>query len=164
MFLYSTHFVMKIVDANSTIDQWLNLSLLPSIRAFVNIIVLLFKIQGVDGQWSLWNAWGACSKTCGGGTKTRHRRCDSPSPYGSGQNCVGNPTESIRCNTKLCPPRKIWRILCFEFDSKYQCKMSYYIYVIHFLYHKYFSLCRHISKKLPMQKAMAMFKTEGEVQ
>lgn len=36
------------------------------------------------GQWGSWSEWSECSSTCKGGTKSRYRFCDSPSPkYGA---------------------------------------------------------------------------------
>merc|ERR1712241_673615 len=51
-----------------------------------------------DCTWNAWSSWGSCSKTCGGGTKTRTR---SHGPY-HGQECSGSPTSSTSCNTNSC--------------------------------------------------------------
>ncbi|XP_071451288.1 semaphorin 5c-like [Hetaerina americana] len=63
----------------------------------------------IDGQWSPWSAWGECSAPCGwggstpgspsgGGFRLRRRRCDSPPPSNSGQDCSGCPVEYEMCN------------------------------------------------------------------
>ena len=49
----------------------------------------------IDGAWGVW---GACSKTCGGGTQTR--TCSNPAPANGGLNCAGSTSQA--CNTQLC--------------------------------------------------------------
>ncbi|XP_056012799.1 protocadherin-9-like isoform X2 [Ostrea edulis] len=58
------------------------------------------------GEWGTWDTWNSCSVTCGGGTKTRSRECDNPSPHNGGNTC-GYPgpytdTETVNCNTLDC--------------------------------------------------------------
>jgi len=48
-----------------------------------------------DGGWS---EWGACSKECGGGTKTRE--CTSPTPKDGGKDCEGE--KEAECNGDAC--------------------------------------------------------------
>lgn len=59
----------------------------------------------VDGNYSTWSAFSSCSKTCGGGIKTRTRKCDNPAPVGAGRDCLrfGLPVESVACNSHSCP-------------------------------------------------------------
>ena len=46
----------------------------------------------INGEWGEWSDFTQCSKTCGGGTKTRHRLLnDSP-----------HVVQTKHCNTKLC--------------------------------------------------------------
>lgn len=56
----------------------------------------------IDGGWSAWSAWGSCSVSCGGGTKTRTRTCTNPAPAYGGANCAGSSSESTSCNTHSC--------------------------------------------------------------
>ncbi|KAI3368574.1 hypothetical protein L3Q82_025583, partial [Scortum barcoo] len=57
----------------------------------------------VDGNWGLWQPWGECSASCGGGERTRVRLCNSPSPSNSGRSCPGDSSQLSRCNTQACP-------------------------------------------------------------
>ena len=57
----------------------------------------------VDGGWSNFGDWSTCSETCGGGSQTRTRSCNNPSPTDSGAQCVGENSESQPCNTGGCP-------------------------------------------------------------
>eukprot|EP00397_Hematodinium_sp_SG-2012_P043434 GEMP01048277.1.p1 GENE.GEMP01048277.1~~GEMP01048277.1.p1 ORF type:complete len:321 (+),score=23.18 GEMP01048277.1:76-1038(+) len=58
--------------------------------------------DAVNGGWSSWGAYGACSKTCGGGTKRRTRECTNPAPSNGGSDCSGSGTENRSCNTEAC--------------------------------------------------------------
>ena len=57
----------------------------------------------VDGDWSNWNKWTTCSKTCGEGTQIRIRTCDDPKPLHGGKQCEGAAQEARVCNTRKCP-------------------------------------------------------------
>jgi len=57
----------------------------------------------VDGSWGSWTAWSSCSQSCGGGTETRQRLCDSPAPAHGGADCHGDGSEQRQCNTRPCP-------------------------------------------------------------
>jgi hypothetical protein len=49
------------------------------------------------------NAWGACSKTCGGGTKTRGYTITT-AESGGGRCPQRSKTDTRLCNTQACPP------------------------------------------------------------
>nr|XP_043901345.1 SCO-spondin [Solea senegalensis] len=57
----------------------------------------------LDGGWAQWSNWTDCTKSCGGGIRSRRRDCDSPSPEGEGNYCEGLGTEVTACNTNHCP-------------------------------------------------------------
>lgn len=58
----------------------------------------------IDGGWSDWSDWGACSKTCEQGLKVRRRTCTNPVPQYGGKMCQGNPNEFGNCILKVhCP-------------------------------------------------------------
>ena len=59
----------------------------------------------VDGGYTQWSNWTVCSKTCGGGSKSRKRTCTNPKPQGNGQPCypsLGEAEENEKCNDKKC--------------------------------------------------------------
>ncbi|XP_061570036.1 SCO-spondin [Cololabis saira] len=56
-----------------------------------------------DGGWSQWSNWTDCTKSCGGGMRSRRRSCDSPAPEGEGNYCEGLGTKVLSCNTDHCP-------------------------------------------------------------
>lgn len=60
-------------------------------------------VEPVDGKYSEWESWGACTKSCGGGEQTRKRKCNKPAPAGDGKACEGPSTETGQCNTLRCP-------------------------------------------------------------
>ncbi|CAC5417125.1 unnamed protein product [Mytilus coruscus] len=58
-----------------------------------------------DGGWTIWSSYGGCSRTCGGGYKTRTRTCTNPAPNEFSKNLVcmdGNVNQIERCNTGTC--------------------------------------------------------------
>lgn len=67
-----------------------------------NFIMMCWLFPG-DGGWGQWSNWMECTKSCGGGVRSRKRECDSPSPEGEGSFCEGLGTEVIACNTDHCP-------------------------------------------------------------
>ncbi|XP_036834633.1 hemicentin-1 isoform X2 [Oncorhynchus mykiss] len=62
----------------------------------------------VDGKWSSWVSWGACSVSCGGGTRQRTRLCASPAPQHRGRQCEGNDVHIDFCNSDPCPVHGNW--------------------------------------------------------
>ena len=63
----------------------------------------LNSLFSVDGGWTSWSSFGDCSKTCGGGEKTRYRTCTNPAPANGGKDCVGPSSDSMSCNEQGCP-------------------------------------------------------------
>ncbi|KAK3606592.1 hypothetical protein CHS0354_004438, partial [Potamilus streckersoni] len=61
------------------------------------------EMAPVNGNWSEWTVWTVCSVSCGGGSMSRSRRCDSPSPGSYGLNCTGQEHETEICNMEDCP-------------------------------------------------------------
>ena len=57
----------------------------------------------VNGRWSAWLSWGACSRTCGGGAQRRSRTCTNPPPRNGGAACSGGRFQTRQCNSIGCP-------------------------------------------------------------
>ncbi|XP_071986554.1 A disintegrin and metalloproteinase with thrombospondin motifs 14 isoform X2 [Engystomops pustulosus] len=55
-----------------------------------------------DGGWSSWSRFGSCSRTCGGGVRSRGRQCNNPTPAYGGRDCPGATYEYQMCNTEDC--------------------------------------------------------------
>ncbi|XP_035665050.1 C-type mannose receptor 2-like [Branchiostoma floridae] len=67
------------------------------------------QITIVDGDWSSWGPWPACSVTCGVGTETRVRTCTNPAPANGGADCVGLAEGTRNCDTGVsCPVDGDW--------------------------------------------------------
>ena len=61
----------------------------------------------VDGMYSPWSQWSACSKSCGYGIQTRKRTCTSPEPQHGGRDCtdLGDPENMRPCQVIQCPSK-----------------------------------------------------------
>ena len=57
-----------------------------------------------------------CSQSCGGGTQSRQRECDSPVPAHGGMDCFGNGNETQTCNTDVCPGKYFSVLVCFPYS------------------------------------------------
>ena len=58
----------------------------------------------IDGGFTFWSAWSACSVSCGFGFKVRSRSCTNPAPANGGRKCTGPLEEYIDCEAGLsCP-------------------------------------------------------------
>lgn len=56
----------------------------------------------VNGSWSAWSSWQACSATCGDGLQMRTRVCDHPAPGNGGYSCEGDLAEVKPCTVRRC--------------------------------------------------------------
>ncbi|XP_065194347.1 papilin-like isoform X3 [Sycon ciliatum] len=61
----------------------------------------------VNGKWSAWSSYTACSATCEG-KKSRFRSCTNPAPEYQGSNCSGSSTEDATCGATHCPVDGKW--------------------------------------------------------
>ncbi|XP_075384531.1 hemicentin-1 isoform X2 [Tenrec ecaudatus] len=74
----------------------------------VEIIMCNIRPCPIHGAWGPWQLWGACSQSCGKGTQTRRRLCNSPPPSFDGSHCKGAETQMQVCNERLCPVNGKW--------------------------------------------------------
>ncbi|XP_070553684.1 fibropellin-1-like [Ptychodera flava] len=60
--------------------------------------------EEIIARWQKWSPWSACSVTCGGGMRSRHRFCDvPPAEEEDVVDCVGSANETESCNIENCP-------------------------------------------------------------
>ena len=82
-----------------------------------------FSLSLVNGGWSDYGPFGSCSATCGG-TKTRERKCNNPSPSCGGSGCRGNPIDRQPCGPTCCRGMSqylsIDKVGCVCYNSHYQ--------------------------------------------
>ncbi|KAH0618308.1 hypothetical protein JD844_017379 [Phrynosoma platyrhinos] len=62
----------------------------------------------VNGKWTSWSSWSACTMSCGGGTQQRTRNCSDPPPQHGGHKCEGNDMQVDFCNSDPCPTHGNW--------------------------------------------------------
>ena len=74
----------------------------------------------VDGGWSDWTAYDDCSVTCGDGSQTRSRECDSPEPSNGGSTCDGDSSETTACEEDACLGKSIPFYLYDKKTNKHQ--------------------------------------------
>uniref|UniRef100_A0A6Q2ZLQ4 Adhesion G protein-coupled receptor B2 n=1 Tax=Esox lucius TaxID=8010 RepID=A0A6Q2ZLQ4_ESOLU len=65
----------------------------------------VFQAQTVHGLWEEWSSWSLCSATCGRGSRTRTRNCESG---GGAKLCGGPETQTKLCNIAVCPVEGQW--------------------------------------------------------
>ncbi|KFB46823.1 AGAP002268-PA-like protein [Anopheles sinensis] len=60
------------------------------------------KYCPVDGGWTEWSSWTACSEPCGFGRSLRWRSCTNPAPRHGGRACEGSESEVKSCKQQEC--------------------------------------------------------------
>ena len=65
-------------------------------------VKIIIFISSVDCEWSDWETWTDCSRSCGVGNRTIHRRI-SQVALNDGLDCAGNDTLTESCNSNPCP-------------------------------------------------------------
>ena len=71
----------------------------------------------VDGNFTSWENVGNCSQSCGGGRQYQRRNCTNPAPAYGGNNCTGNTSRTISCNSHACSgiqTKEFLLLLCTE--------------------------------------------------
>lgn len=62
----------------------------------------------VNGGWTNWSEFTACSAECGGGIRKRNRNCANPAPANGGLECPGPDADIQICNAQNCEEKKRW--------------------------------------------------------
>lgn len=62
-----------------------------------------FAVIPGAGGWGPWGPWSSCSRSCGGGLRSRMRACDQPPPQGLGDYCEGPRAQGEACQALPCP-------------------------------------------------------------
>eukprot|EP00794_Sanderia_malayensis_P015286 gene15286-16863_t len=88
-----------------------------------NVDICASDFCPVHGGWTEWTAWSACDKPCNTGMYRRWRYCTNPSPLYNGNECQGNATEGMPCNTNICPESRVnlWNI---RFDLEWRGNLT----------------------------------------
>jgi len=60
------------------------------------------KVEKVNGGFTQWSEFSACSTTCGRGEQTSTRTCTNPPPSGGGRGCGKVTTRKKKCNLEPC--------------------------------------------------------------
>ncbi|KAM8974329.1 ADAMTS-like protein 5 [Pelodytes ibericus] len=88
-------FLFQIVPSSSQVQRT------PYHRGAVNLYGPEHSLPlRSSNDWSSWQSWSPCSRTCGGGAAVRIRQCLIRDP--SGPPCSGNQRQYQLCNTKVC--------------------------------------------------------------
>lgn len=75
----------------------------------------------VDGGWSNWSEWTACSTSCGNDAhKVRLRLCNNPPPKNNGSDCKGHAIERTDCHLP-CPVDGGWSAWTVFADCGVSC-------------------------------------------
>ncbi|KAG7454736.1 hypothetical protein MATL_G00262940 [Megalops atlanticus] len=79
------------------------------------------EARPLHGEWGPWGPYSACSRSCGGGTRSTARDCNKPEPRNGGRFCVGRRMKFRSCNTEPCPrgQRDFREEQCSQFDGRH---------------------------------------------
>nr|XP_056721739.1 A disintegrin and metalloproteinase with thrombospondin motifs 7 [Euleptes europaea] len=79
-----------------------------------------YRPESINGGWSVWSSWAACSRTCGAGVQNAERQCNRPMPKYGGKYCVGERKRFRVCSLKPCPSDQpsFRHIQCSQFDAR----------------------------------------------
>ena len=89
----------------------------------------LHTIASVDCNWGAWRDPGACSKSCGGGTRSKIR-VKLVEEKNGGQ-CIGKSIAFELCNMNSCPGNISDHIYIYSYKKFY----SEHILTIYIVYH-----------------------------
>ena len=79
-----------------------------------------FSLITVDCVWTDWEEWTSCSKSCGGGKRSKIRAIKIPASSG-GKMCTGRSEWEVLCNTNLCKGSLSTFDIFFNSKRKFPC-------------------------------------------
>ena len=75
---------------------------------------LFIVLISVGGTYTDFGDWSECSVSCGDGTQTRKRTCNSPFSAEGDADCVGPASETRPCKLRECPGLKYIRYMKYQ--------------------------------------------------
>ena len=84
----------------------------------LSVIFIMYFMAVSFTEWSAWNEWSTCSRSCCGGEQIRNRQCLSTGNDTSG--CIGDSSQVRICNTQRCPNELFVLMKCI--CNTYLCK------------------------------------------
>ncbi|XP_071156036.1 A disintegrin and metalloproteinase with thrombospondin motifs 16-like isoform X1 [Mytilus edulis] len=123
----------------------------------------------INGGWSSWsNKWTVCSRTCGGGVKTRTRKCSNPEPRYGGSDCQGEGIMAMLCNVQTCQTSqyKLKEEQCAATDSvSYNHQMYHWLpYASSSGLHACQLLCRYAGGHIAVPRGSQIYQDGTECQ
>ena len=105
----ATHTLVTVGDTFHTFKIIMSNCMCHTTSISYLVLTLVSVHLIVDGGWSHWGKWCACSKSCGTGEQNRKRSCDNPSASNGGKPCAGVGTEFRKCNTAPCQSTYVFK-------------------------------------------------------
>ena len=100
----------------------------------------------VDGGWSAWSDYSACTVSCGTGITYTTRVCDNPKAEHGGKECVGDSQFRTQCDMPPCKGRVVIFVLhsfCHFLSSVIFPVCSLYIFFIAYLHFSHLASLRY---------------------
>ncbi|XP_053384629.1 coadhesin-like isoform X2 [Mercenaria mercenaria] len=83
--------------------RWAGVDCATKFRIAFEIMQKPVVVQQINGGWTSWTTWSACTRMCGTGRSSRTRAYTNPVPQNNGAQCSGSATDMQSCNTNPCP-------------------------------------------------------------
>eukprot|EP00111_Clytia_hemisphaerica_P024359 TCONS_00071884-protein len=83
----------------------------------------------INGAWGGWSEFSQCSKSCGMGSQSRSRKCNSPKEQFGGKKCVGKHTETQSCMPQMCVKGKSDVRICEDKAETLSCPANWSVQI-----------------------------------